>query len=111
VWLLRDGAEIERITMGGEDFSLQCMRVVRTGPDAPSPVSADENRSEEEEKDMARRKLTEQEMLKGVEKALASKKCPPQLKAGLQMRADALRKQLGLEPKIRRSVLFGIVGG
>lgn len=60
---------------------------------------------------MARRKLTEQEMLKGVEKALASKKCPPQLKAGLQRRADAIRKQLGLEPKIRRSGLFGIVGG
>jgi hypothetical protein len=52
---------------------------------------------------MARRKLTEQEMLKGVEKALASKKCPPQLKPGLQRRADVLSERLGLEPKTRRS--------
>ena len=47
---------------------------------------------------MARRKLTDHEMLKGVEKALASKKCPPQLKAGLQRRADSLRTKLGMEP-------------
>ncbi len=51
---------------------------------------------------MARRKLTEQEMLKGVEKALSSKKCPPQLKEGLQRRSDALRQRLGLRPKARR---------
>ena len=58
---------------------------------------------------MARRKLTEQEMLKGVEKALASKKCPPQLRPGLQRRADSLRKSLGLEPKSQRSSLLAFL--
>jgi hypothetical protein len=58
---------------------------------------------------MARRKLTEQEMLKGVEKALASKKCPPQLRPGLRRRADSLRKSLGLEPKPRRSGLMALI--
>jgi hypothetical protein len=45
---------------------------------------------------MARRQLTEKEMLKGVKKALVSRKTPPQLKAGLRKRADWLRNQLGL---------------
>lgn len=56
---------------------------------------------------MARRRLTEREMLKGVEKALASKRCPPQLKAGLQQRADNLRSKLGMEPKQSRTGLLG----
>lgn len=44
---------------------------------------------------MARRKLTALEQLKGVEKAIASPRTPPQLKEGLRRRADGLRKRLG----------------
>jgi hypothetical protein len=52
-----------------------------------APIHANADGTRKKETTMARRKLTEQEMLKGVEKALASKKCPPQLLPGLQRRA------------------------
>jgi hypothetical protein len=44
---------------------------------------------------MARRKLTLEQQLRGVEKALTSSRCPPQLKDGLRKRADELRRMLG----------------
>jgi hypothetical protein len=100
--------EAECVAVWRKDFSLRRMRLVRTSSNTAPAVSANQSRSKEEKTDMARRKLTEQEMLKGVEKALASKRCPPQLKAGLQRRAESLRKQLGLEPKPRRSGLLAL---
>jgi hypothetical protein len=82
------------------------VRSIRAGADTASAISTDGKRKEEKEKNMARRKLTEREMLKGVEKALASKKCPPQLKPGLQRRAGNLRKKLGLDPRAGHLGLF-----
>ena len=58
--------------------------------------------------DMARHKLTLQAQLKGVEKALASRRCPPQLKEGLRRRADELRNMLGRKRNIEGSGLFGL---
>ncbi len=46
---------------------------------------------------MARRKLTIEEQLRGVEKAAASPRTPPQLKEGLRGRADQLRRHLDTE--------------
>jgi len=43
---------------------------------------------------MGRRRLNDKEMLKGVERALASKKTPPQLRPALSRRAETLRKKL-----------------
>lgn len=108
MWLLRESAPAQRIEMGRSDLSLRCVWGIWTGPDTAAAISTNEKRGGEEKENMARRKLTEREMLNGVEKALASKKCPPQLKAGLQRRADKLRKQLGLESRPRRSRLMGI---
>jgi hypothetical protein len=43
---------------------------------------------------MGRRQLSEAEMLKGVERALASRRTPPQLRPALKRRAEDLRKRL-----------------
>jgi hypothetical protein len=43
---------------------------------------------------MARRRLTFEDQLKGVRAALRSKRTPPQLKKGLQARADWLGRQV-----------------
>lgn len=46
---------------------------------------------------MARRKLTLEQQLKGVEAALRSRKTPGQLKPGLRKRQAQLLRQLGRE--------------
>jgi len=109
VRLLWESAEAECVEMRSEDFSVRGVRAVRADPNTTPEIPTNEGRGQEEEKTMARRKLTEQEMLKGVEKALASKKCPPQLRPGLQRRADSLRKNLGLEPKPQGSGLLALL--
>jgi hypothetical protein len=48
---------------------------------------------------MARRKLTEEQQLKGVRAALRSRRTPPQLKEGLKRRAEELEKKLEAEGK------------
>jgi hypothetical protein len=43
---------------------------------------------------MARRKLSFEEQLKGVQAAIRSKKTPPQLRQGLGQRAEWLKKRI-----------------
>lgn len=107
--LLWESDEAECVEMWSEDFSVRGVRAVRADPNTTTEIPTHKSRSQEEEKTMARRKLTEQEMLNGVEKALASKKCPPQLRPGLQRRADSLRRNLGLEPKPKRSAFLAFL--
>lgn len=48
---------------------------------------------------MPRRKLTDEQQLKGVRAALRSRRTPPQLRAGLERRAGELEKMLEAEGK------------
>lgn len=45
---------------------------------------------------MARHKLSKEDRLKGVERALANRKTPKQLRPGLERSRDRLREELGL---------------
>ncbi len=59
---------------------------------------------------MARHKLTLEAQLRGVEKALASRRCPPQLKPGLRKRAEQLRGMIrrngGVGAGLRKALKF-----
>lgn len=46
---------------------------------------------------MAKHKLTPQELLKGAEKALRSRKTPKQLRAGIRKLRDKLRREIAGE--------------
>lgn len=62
---------------------------------ASSKFSANSDRKEEKKKNMARRKLSVEEQLVGVKAALKSPRTPPQLRAGLKRRKEALERTLG----------------
>jgi hypothetical protein len=62
--------------------------------DAAQAVQAQAAGEKEEEKNMARRKLTLKEQLRGIRAALRSKRTPPQLREGLRLRAEWLRKMV-----------------
>ena len=67
---------------------------VRASADAAQAVQAQAAGEKEEEKNMARRKLTLKEQLRGIRAALRSKRTPPQLREGLRARAEWLRKMI-----------------
>jgi hypothetical protein len=67
---------------------------VRASVDAAQAVQAQAAGEKEEEKNMARRKLTLKEQLKGVRAALRSKRTPLQLREGLGKRAEWLSKMI-----------------
>lgn len=73
---------------------MRSLRSVRSGDLASAKVSAKASGAKEEKKEMARRKLTLGEQLKGVRAALRSRRTPPQLKEGLRKRAEALERQI-----------------
>ena len=62
--------------------------------DTTKAVQARAAGEKEEEKNMARRKLTLKEQLRGIRAALRSKRTPPQLREGLRARAEWLRKMI-----------------
>jgi hypothetical protein len=68
---------------------------VWAGAHPTSKVSAKTSGEKKGEKEMARRRLTLEEQLRGVRAALRSKHTPPQLKEGLHRRAEALEKEIG----------------
>ena len=55
------------------------------------------------QKNMARRKLTFDEQLKGVRAALRSKRTPPQLRPGLERRKETLERFLNKTARDERS--------
>lgn len=71
------------------------MRFVRAGSDTTPKIQTEIPREKEVTKNMARRKLTFEEQLRGVRAALRSKRTPPQLKQGLKRRAEWLGQQVG----------------
>lgn len=97
---LRSAVRAERFRNRRPHFSMPRLWNVRPSSDSVDFFQATNPREKEGEKTMARRKLTLQEQLKGVQAALRSKRTPPQLREGLRRRADWLRKRVG---KSRRS--------
>jgi hypothetical protein len=57
-------------------------------------IRSENSREEEEEKKMARRKLTLRDQIKGVRAAIKSRRTPPQLVAGLKKREEWLKKRI-----------------
>ena len=80
---------------GRPHLPLRCLRAFRSGAYPAPEVSATTSGEKKGEEDMARRKLTLEEQLRGVRAALLSKRTPPQLKEGLRRRAEALEKEIG----------------
>jgi len=70
------------------------LRFIRSSSHTAKSIPCEAPRAEKETKNMGRRRLNDKEMLKGVERALASKKTPPQLRPALSRRAETLRKKL-----------------
>jgi hypothetical protein len=70
------------------------MLFIWTGHHPREEISGEITRKKEEAKDMAHRKLTTQEMLKGVRAAIRSRRTPPQLKASLKRRAVELQEMI-----------------
>ncbi len=64
-------------------------------------VSTERKGTPEEEKAMARRKLSIEDQLKGVRAALRSKRTPPQFQKGLRDRERELQKMLARRGKRR----------
>jgi hypothetical protein len=56
-------------------------------------------KGDDKEKKVPKHKLTTEELLKGTEKALRSKKTPPQLRAGIRKWREKLRKRLATETR------------
>jgi hypothetical protein len=81
---------------------MQTLWVIRPIGHTAHHVSTETNGEKEEKKAMARRKLTLEEQLRGVRAALKSRRTPPQLKAGLQRRKEALESALGRFPAGKR---------
>jgi hypothetical protein len=52
---------------------------------------------------MARRKLSTEDQLKGVQAAIKSRRTPPQLREGLKHRAEELEKKLKAQRSLPKS--------
>jgi hypothetical protein len=76
------------------NFSLQSLWAIWTSAHAASEIQTEGIGAKEEKKEMARRKLTVEEQLKGVRAALRSKRTPVQLRRGLHDRAEWLERQI-----------------
>jgi hypothetical protein len=68
--------------------------LVRASAYASQAVQAQAAGEKKEEKNMARRKLTLKEQLRGIKAALRSKRTPPQLREGLRRRAEWLSQMI-----------------
>lgn len=88
---MREKALTGGSSVKGSHFLLRVMRPIWAVYHASREIQAKSARVEEEEKEMAHRKLTLKEQLKGIKAALRSTKTPPQLKAALRRRANFLR--------------------
>ncbi len=85
----------KRFWGGRPHLPVRSLRLVWAGAYPAPEVSATPSGEKEGKEDMARRKLTLEEQLRGVRAALRSKRTPPQLKEGLLRRAEALEKEIG----------------
>jgi signal transduction histidine kinase len=97
MWFLWSALQIERLNSGSPHLPLQPMFALGADTNAPTRIQAERSREKEEKEDMARRKLSLREQLKGVRAAIRSKRTPPQLRAGLRKRGEWLAKQIGTE--------------
>jgi hypothetical protein len=102
VWPLRSTDGTKHLPILSSDLQVQALWTLRPDAYTPRTIQSDAAGNREETKNMARRKLTVAEQLKGIEKALASPRTPPQLKEGLRRRGNELRKVLERAHKDRR---------
>jgi len=94
MWVLRRSPLVKYLQSWRSNLSMWQLWTIWTNAHTTPRVRTEVTREKEDKKNMARRKLTVAEQLKGVRAALRSKRTPPQLRQGLQERAKWLGRQI-----------------